>query len=275
MDHLIPKIIGYFINALSLFSSKTAGKISLTLFATPRNGKVTQLQSDFFDSAVIEQLEYDNLPIMTYHWSGRNETILLVHGWESNAYRWKEFIEELQKKNYNVIALDAPAHGNSGSKVFNAILYSEFINVVSKKFEPEVVIGHSVGGMASVFAQFSYNYKHLKKLVLLGAPAHFTGVLQRYVDMMGYNESVHNEIRKLVLKRFGQPPEYYSTSNFTKSIMAEGLIIHDEKDKIIPFNDAQLISLSYQNSELISTSGFGHGLKDQTIYNAILDFIIS
>ena len=52
------------------------------------------------------------------------------------------------KKADNIVALDAPAHGTSGSKIFNAVLYSKFIEVVCKEFKPSILMGHSVGGMA-------------------------------------------------------------------------------------------------------------------------------
>ena len=71
-----------------------------------------------------------------------------MHGWESNSGRWKNIIQRLQQEQYNIVALDAPAHGASGSSSFNAILYSKFITVVSKNFKPNFFIGHSVGGMA-------------------------------------------------------------------------------------------------------------------------------
>ena len=62
--------------------------------------------------------------------------------WESNSNRWRYEIEKLQTEGYDIIALDGPAHGGSGSDTFNAILYSEFINVVSQKFKPTVFLGH-------------------------------------------------------------------------------------------------------------------------------------
>lgn len=275
MSNLIPKTIGFLVNTISHFSSKSAAKLSLTLFTRPRKGKVSSLQSNFLELSIRETLEYENIPIMTYRWEGRRKTILLAHGWESNSFRWKELIENLRDEAYNVIAMDAPAHGNSGGKIFNAILYSEFINVVIKKFNPDVIIGHSVGGMASVFAQANYNKFSLEKLVLLGAPSQFEGVLQRYVSMMGYNKKVHSKIKAVIYEQFGNWPEYYSTARFSESINAEGLIIHDENDLVIPYNDAQLIASSYVNSRLISTTGYGHGLKNQTIYNSILEFINS
>ena len=81
------------------------------------------------------------MPIQTYHWKGSKETVLLAHGWESNSNRWRYEIEKLQTEGYTIIALDGPAHGGSGSATFNAILYSEFINVVSQNVQTHVFYG--------------------------------------------------------------------------------------------------------------------------------------
>ncbi len=52
------------------------------------------------------------------------------------------------------------------------------------------MIGHSVGGMASVFYQNKYQSKNLKKMVLLGAPSEFKTILKSYTDLLNYNEKV-------------------------------------------------------------------------------------
>ena len=273
MKTIISKFIGFLINVLSLISSKLSAKISLIIFSTPIKGKIKEAQFDFLDTAFKEELSYNDMTIRTYRWIGENKTILLVHGWESNASRWKNLIIDLQKLKFNIIALDAPAHGLSGSKRFNAILYSEFINVTVRKFDPEIIIGHSVGGMASVFYQHKYQNTEIEKLVLLGAPSNFTDVFKRYVDMMGYNKRVSEQMNQLILERYGNLPEYYSAANFTKSIDASGLIIHDEKDAIIPFSDAKHYKSSFINSQLITTQGFGHSLSHESITSHIIEFI--
>lgn len=275
MSNFIIKSIGNLLNASSYISSNFAANKALKLFATPRKGSYINSQEAVIDSAVVERLAFENLEITTYRWSGRNKTILLAHGWESNAARWEYILEDLKAQDYNIIALDAPAHGNSGSNQFNAILYSEFINVVAKKFEPEVLIGHSVGGMASIFCLHNYDLPSVKKLISLGAPAHFTGVFSRYKEMMGYNKRVSDGLEKIVVERFGKSTDYFSASNFTKDFKAEGLIIHDKKDKIIPYNDALLFEKSYTNGKLLTTKGFGHGLKDKSITPKIIKFINS
>jgi pimeloyl-ACP methyl ester carboxylesterase len=273
MSSFVIKSIGNALNATSIISPKYASEKALNLFASPRKGRYTENQRKIIDSALFKELLYDNLKIATYRWAGNNKTILLAHGWESNASRWDYLLNGLLAQNYNIIALDAPAHGRSDGKQFNAILYSEFIRVVAQKFQPNVLIGHSVGGMASVFCMHNHNLPSVNKMILLGAPAHYTGVFSRYKSMMGYNNRISNGLDNIVLERFGQPVDYFSAANFAKSIEAKGLIIHDKKDKIIPFEDAQLFDNRFKNSELITTSGFGHGLKDASLTPEIINFI--
>lgn len=275
MSSFVIKSIGGALNATSLISSKYASKKALNLFASPRKGRYTEAQRKIISTALFEEVAFDGVSIATYRWKGNGKTILLNHGWESNASRWSYILDDLKAQDYNIIALDGPAHGRSGGKLFNAVLYSEFINVIAKKFKPEVVIGHSVGGMASVFFMHSFPLDSVEKMVLLGAPAHFTGVFSRYKSLMGYNNRISNGLDNIVLERFGKPVDYFSAANFAKTINARGLIIHDKNDKIIPYEDALLFSNRYKNSELISTNGFGHGLKDPSLTPKIIEFINS
>ncbi|MFK7833840.1 MAG: alpha/beta fold hydrolase [Winogradskyella sp.] len=273
MSSFVIKSIGGALNATSLISSKYASKKALNLFASPRKGRYNDDQKRLIESAFFEEVSYNNLNIATYRWVGKGKTVLLAHGWESNTARWDYILKDLITEDYNIIALDAPAHGRSGSKQFNAILYSEFISVIAKKFNADVLVGHSVGGMASVFCMHNHQLPSIKKLVLLGAPAHFTGVFDRYKSMMGFNNRISNGLDSIVLERFKQPVAYFSVANFAASIEAKGLIIHDKKDRIIPYEDGQLIASRYQNAELISTTGFGHGLKDASLTPQIIGFI--
>jgi len=269
------KLVGSSINSLSYFSKSYAANKALKLFSKPRKGKITQLQSEFLDTSIKEILNYDSHKIMTYRWAGTKQTVLLVHGWESNSGRWKTLINHLKEKDYNIIALDAPAHGNSGSEYFNALLYAEFINEVAKKHSPSIIIGHSVGAMATVFFQNKYQLHNIQKMVLLGSPSDFKDVLKRYTDMLNYNKRVTEHLNIVILEQFGAFPESFSTAKHIESIESEGLIIHDEEDKIIPYNDALLIKKNYKNSKLITTKGLGHSLNHKSVTLFISEFIES
>ncbi|MGE5944806.1 MAG: alpha/beta fold hydrolase, partial [Flavobacteriales bacterium] len=269
MNKYLPKIIGSSINFISHISTSFAVHLAFQLFSRPQKGKAKKINTEFLNTSIKQELSYQNISIMTYQWIGKKETILLVHGWESNTSRWKKLIEILKPLDYNIIALDAPAHGNSGGALFNAVLYSECINVVAKKVNPTVIIGHSVGGIATIISQHKCHVPSVKKLVLLGAPSNFTGIFDRYKSMMRYNKKVSNGIDEFVLKRFGHLPSYYHISNFSENIHCQGLVIHDKGDRIIPYKDALDYQENYKNSVLISTTGLGHGLKSNEINDHI------
>ena len=273
MEKYLPRIIGGTINFTSYISTRFAAKLALDLFSMPKKGKIKPVEAEYLKSATQDLVYFENLSIKTYNWIGDKETILLAHGWESNSFRWMDLIEILRSLNYNVIALDAPAHGDSGGKLFNALLYSECINMVAKKYNVQTIVGHSVGGMASVFFQHKYQLKSIERLILLGAPADFIGVFNRYENMMGYNKRVSKALENHVLKHYNHLPEYFSPAVFSKEIKAKGLIIHDKKDRVIPYKDGLKFKQNYANSEFIATKGFGHGLKSEKVYQHIIDFL--
>ena len=273
MSSFVIKTIGNALNATSYVSPRYASKKAIHLFSKPRKGRYNENQNAIIATAKRTQLSWHDLDISVYVWEGNGPTILLAHGWESNASRWSYLLKDLRAQDYTVIALDAPAHGNSGGKVFNAVLYSEFISETVKYFNPEVLIGHSVGGMASIFCLHNYQSPSVTKLISLRAPAHFDGVFSRYKNMMGYNHRISKGMERLVVERFGKTTDYFSAANFTKDFEIKGLIIHDKKDKIIPYEDALLFSNKFKNSELITTEGFGHSLKDNSLTPKIIDFI--
>ena len=273
MASAFAKLVGAYLNTASIISKSYAANKALMLFSKPRKGQITKEQCSFLKTSIKEKLQYKSNAIMTYRWSGNKKTILLIHGWESNSGRWMPLINHLKEKKHNIVAMDAPAHGNSGSDIFNVLLHSEFINIVAQKFQPNIIIGHSMGGMATVFFQYKYQLKSIEKMVLLGTPSEFLNILKRYTDMLGYNKRIINQLHSIIIERFGASPESFSTAKYLETTNSKGLIIHDQDDDIIPYVDALQIKDRFKNSELITTKGLGHSLNHKTVTSYILEFI--
>lgn len=273
MNKHLPKLIGATLNLTSYISPSIAAKIAVGFFSKPRKGKLNNEELKYLKSATQTDHYFNNFNIKTYRWKGNNDTILLVHGWESNTYRWKELIELLHQQDYNIITVDAPAHGQSGSTIFNAPLYAECLNVVVEKYKPQHIIGHSVGGTSVAIALKNYQHAFVEKIALLGAPSNLAISVKNYVNLMGYNARVANAINKHYLKHFGHLPEYYCVENFYKDLPPKGLIIHDKKDNIISFKEALDINRAYNNATLIKTIGLGHRLKSDKVYQHLIDFL--
>lgn len=271
---IILRTIGSSVNFIGFFNTVLAGKIAFYLFAKPRKGKPSLSQNEFLNSSdktFIENTPH-HIPVYTWNIKG-TKTILLIHGWESNSARWQPLIQKLRALNFKVIAIDAPAHGNSKYKSFNAILYAQHINKTIKAYSPYCIIGHSVGGMASVLALNSLSDHDIKKMILMGTPNKFEDIIATYTKTLNYSPSVKKGLDNYILKRFGQYPRGFYTAKFTENITVNTLLIHDRKDKIIPFSDLAPIENGFIHAKSYATVGLGHKLKHEKIWEICLNFI--
>ncbi|HZW63775.1 MAG TPA: alpha/beta hydrolase [Flavobacteriaceae bacterium] len=273
MKTVIYALIGGFINGMGFISKKTAAKLALKLFTTPMKGFIKKEQLAFLDTAFKEEFNYKHHSIITYRWPGKGKTVLLIHGWESNSARWKNLVLRLKNQNYNIIALDAPAHGNSSGKQFTAVLYAEYINVVAARFNPNIIIAHSVGAMSATFALEKYSYPNMAKLILLGSPSEFKDILVRYTQTLYLNKRVSKALEELIQTKFNKKIDEFSTAKTSHQLRIDGLLFHDKLDTVIPYQDAVTINTHFKNSKLISTEGLGHSLDHKEVYEHIEEFI--
>jgi len=273
LNRYLPLIIGKYINILSFIAPNKATIKAATIFARPRRGRVLDHQYDFLESAKASVLVFQDYKVQTYHWSGSGKTILLAHGWESNSFRWRKLITKLQKKKYNIIALDAPAHGNSSGTFFNVPLYTECIEKVFQKYTPEIIIGHSLGGMTAIYHQYKYKNSTLKKVISMAAPSELSRIMKDYQSLLKLNAKVLKNLEMYYKGRFGFNFSEFSVANFSRKLSQKGLVIHDEKDTIAPIEESIAIHKNWNDSVFIKTKGFDHSLQDKKVFNYILDFL--
>lgn len=245
------------------------------MFCTPRKGRILPEQEDFLEDAEDEIIPIDNLEIQTYRWSNLGETILMVHGWESNAHRWKTITQKLHKKGYNVIAFDAPAHGNSSGKILNVPLYTKCLQKIIELYRPNHIIGHSVGGMTTIFHQYSYPGTEIEKLVILAPPSELSRIMKGYQETLKLSPKFMNALNLYFKDKHDFSFEEFSVARFAKNLTHKGLLIHDINDDIAPYNEAQAIGNNWNNVEFITTKDFGHSLFFEEVDTMIIDFLKS
>lgn len=120
----------------------------------------------------IKCVTIDDLEISFIKKGKGKTTLLFLHGLSSNANAWSKNIKELQN-NYTCVALDLPGFGKSTivSAAYTPSYYAEIGHKIIKKLKLKnvVLIGHSMGGQASIKLALNYP-KDIKKLILV-APA--------------------------------------------------------------------------------------------------------
>ena len=87
--------------------------------------------------------------VLNYTDQGKGIAVVLLHGYLESVEIWKDFANDLSK-NYRVICIDIPGHGNSEllSEKHSMEELAKRINdfFVELKIEKCVMIGHSMGG---------------------------------------------------------------------------------------------------------------------------------
>ena len=272
---LLTKSIGVYINLLTLFSPTKAGTLAWKLFSNPRKGRITKSKyPKTLLNAEKEILNYNEHTIQTYIWKGSEEVIMLVHGWESNASRWKKMLVHLKELGKTIIAIDAPAHGLSSGLEFNVPLYTEFLEVCVQHYKPKYLIGHSIGGATCVFHQKKYPNSDIKKIVLLGAPADLQLIFENYTKLLGLNKSGKKAFYAHFEEKFKIKSAYFSGETYAKFIDIPVFIAHDTQDFVVRFEESKKYENGFKNKTHITTTNLGHSLHDATLYQQINEFLL-
>ena len=275
LNKYLPLVYGSYFNVLATFSKKKATEKAFALFCTPRKGRVRPEQQEFLEQAKSLRIKVMDLELQTYHWQGNKETILLLHGWESNAFRWRNLISFLKNEDYNIVAFDAPAHGYSSGAIFNVPLYTEGTKAVIDFYKPKILIGHSVGGMNSLYNQEKYPNEEIDKIVTIGSPSRLQDIMVHYQHLLKFNDVVMTGLDDYFMEQFGFRIHEFSTSQFKGHLSKKGLVIHDKEDTIAPFSASEQVHATWKNSKFFKTNGFGHSMHQDEVSHRIMDFIKS
>ncbi|ASV29328.1 alpha/beta fold hydrolase [Maribacter cobaltidurans] len=273
LNRLIPKFYGFLLNIYVLLSPQKAAEKAFKIFSKVRKGRVLPHQKTYLDPVRLERLEVSGHTIQTYKWPGVKDTVLLIHGWESNTWRWHKLLEKLTKADFNVIAFDAPAHGYSSGEHLYVPLYAEVLEKIITTFKPNHLIGHSVGGMTILYNEYKNPNKNIEKIVTIGSPSEFHEIIKHFQNLLGLSNRMINALEKYVIKRFGFTIKEFSSSSFVKENDKKGLLLHDRFDKITPYHASEKVHAVWAESKLISTEGLGHSMHQDEVNNEIIAFL--
>jgi len=273
---VLVKTIGFYINLLSYVFPRKATKLAYKFFSEPREGRLNpNLIPEILQDAEIEFISIETHKFPVYHWKGNENKVLLVHGWESNAARWEPLLPYLKKHGSSIIALDGPAHGLANGVEFNVPQYAVFIHQVVQMHKPQVIIGHSIGGSACLYFQHRYNSPFLKKMILLGAPSDLEILLKNYINLLGLNSKVNQQLNRYFVNRFNIKVEEFQGRVLASTLQVEGIISHDTEDDVVAFSESKKIASGWQKASFIETKGLGHSMHDDELYLKIEKFLFN
>lgn len=273
MNKLLPKLIGLKFKLQYIFNKEKAVSEAFDLFCTPRKGKTKPYELQFLKTAIQQTVKLANHSVKLYEWKGTAGTVLLLHGWDSNSYRWKSLIEKLQEQNFHILTIDAPAHGLSNGKILNVPLYTECLKDLLELYPIDILVGHSIGAMTTIYFEKKYKCLDRIPIIALGPPSELYLFFHQFRKMLGLSKRFMKALEKQLHNRFGFYPKEFSIARFARELNADGLLVLEKNDPLAPYQFSKRIADKWKNCELITVEGVGHSLKHPDIDNKILNFI--
>ena len=233
------------------------------------------------------------------------DTIVFLHGSGLSHIVWSLAEQFFSSKNYNVLSIDLPGHGNSDGPCLDSIeKIADWMEKVFDKLKLKnlILVGHSQGCLEIL--EYSSRYKErLKKLVFVGG----SNKMPVHPDLIELAQSGHPDAVKLMMKwgyegskKFigGNPVEkiiqsprdiseilaidlnacnnYSNGSEAAKVIDLPSMLIFGELDKMVNLEAGKKFSNLIKNSTTHVIKGCGHMIMIEKAFEMrekILEFL--
>ena len=233
------------------------------------------------------------------------DTIIFLHGSGLSHIIWSLVEQYFSTKNFNVLSIDLPGHGNSEGPCLDSIeKITDWLETVFEKLNLNnlTIVGHSQGCLEAL--EYSFKYKNrLKKMVLIGG-SHRMPVNKDLIDLASSGDS---DAVKLMMKwgyesskKFigGNPVEkiiqsprdiseilavdliacnnYANGSEAAKAISCPVLLVFGELDKMVNLEVGKKFASLVKNSKTHIIDGCGHMIMIEKAFEMrekVLEFL--
>lgn len=261
---------------MGLISKKWAARSAFQLFITPQT-RVKPSQLPLFTEADNINFEVNNLIVHGYRWNaGSKKKLVILHGYESSVVNFSTYIEKALEKDFEVIAVDAPAHGLSEGRSINAIDYKNFVLALVKRYGPvKNFITHSFGGLALGLTMEELEHDENWKLVFIAPATESTRAVENFFRFLQLDRGIRKHFDDIIEKANNKPTEWYSLARASANIKAQVLFVQDKQDEFTPLSDVEpIIKQNYPNFQFKITEGLGHSriYRDKEVVEHIMAF---
>lgn len=251
------------------------GQLACKLWYKTTRFPLPALEKRALQDAIFEIQEIKQSRIATYRWGNTGARVLFIHGWNGRATQLAPFVKPLLKAGFRVLAFDAPAHGKSTGRRTNIYEIADVIVELNKRYGPfHAVITHSFGGPGLALAM-KQDFT-TERIVCLCPPASAAGLVDKFARTLHISEKTIRVMKRLIEKRFGKSvwSEVAMVNNVAEQTVP-AMIIHDEDDTDVPWQEGYAVSQAWPGSRFVKTRQLGHHriLRDKKTIQTVTDFI--
>ncbi len=207
-------------------------------------------------------------------WGTSGPVVLALHGWKGRPTQFARFAAPIVAAGRQLVALEAPGHGRSPGDEVHAVAFAQALTEAAAELRGlEAVIGHSMGGAATMIALA--DGLAVERAVVIGAPATMRNVLAGYADAIALPDAAKAAFFASVDRHVGVPMAALDSSVLGARVAVPGLVVHDRDDETIPFAEGEKLARDWRGAEFLATRGLGHRqvLADDEVIARVVAFL--
>ncbi|KAB2940084.1 MAG: alpha/beta fold hydrolase [Hyphomicrobium sp.] len=190
-------------------------------------------------------------------------TVVLVHGWTSEAAFMTAFMEPLRRSGLRVVAFDFPAHGLSPGRRTNLADCARAMLAVCDHFGPiDAAVAHSFGGFVSLLVAEGgppMDHAHpIGRFVLIACPNKLSEVSRNFGRALKLGPAAQRAYEHHLERVGHRPVATFSSAELLRATDAPVLIIHGREDEEVTFRNAEDIAAARPSARLMAFEGLGH-----------------
>jgi pimeloyl-ACP methyl ester carboxylesterase len=215
-------------------------------------------------------------------WGTGGPVVYLLHGWGGTRSHLTRLVPPLLAAGMRVVALDAPAHGESGSghlggrRTTLPEIAAALTAVMAVAGPAHAMVSHSGGCCVAGLAVIE-DAVPVDRLVFLAPMADAVPPLDQFAATLGLGPRTHDRFRRHLtalvgdLGRFDLPARAASAGHRLPPL----LVIHDRDDRDLPHAHGQALADAWPDATLVTTSGLGHRrlLGDAEVINRVTSYV--
>jgi hypothetical protein len=239
----------YFI--LSSIAPNKAVDSALSLFFSPK--KHSPKANEQAIKTVATSIILENGAVC-YEW-GKGKPVVFIHGWEGRATQVVAMLDTIVSAGFKLIAVDAPAHGDSKGTFSHPGLFVETLLQINDKYgELHAVIGHSMGGGCSVYA--ATKGLNTQKVISIAGPSNFFSIVNGFAEFIGLIGKAKQAFLDKTVELVKIPLIQININDFTHAQSL--LVLHDQEDKEVSIEHTEAYQRATSRVELKISNGLGH-----------------
>ncbi|MCF6246627.1 MAG: lysophospholipase [Desulfobacula sp.] len=257
------RFIKFFFSFIWLVSSALSRLIIQRLFFRPLVYTLSENQKRILSKAKVfyfqSNVEVGNDKILkAYQW-GKGPAVVFIHGWAGRGIQFSRYISSLTQAGFSVLTFDHIGHGESDGKTAN---YFRFSNAVydfletRPQLDVHTIVAHSLG--ASAVINYLWRSKRKINTILIAPALNLIEMLNVTFERYGVPIAAFNALIDEIEVNSGRSFALENPIDLLSKVTQNILIVHDTKDKAVPYEESWNASLLQNNISLFPTNGLGH-----------------